>query len=106
MTAPPAAPATKEAGGPGAGGRGMGFGGTVLYAAVFAKDRLLLRRGDKLYCVAAKSFRYSRSSESIQRAIASTPSASGYRCSKSGRLVKFAGYLMPRRLLAMRSRIG
>lgn len=51
--APPTAPVAKE-GGSGAG-RGMGFGGAVLYAAVFTKDRLLLRRGDKLYCVVAKS---------------------------------------------------
>ncbi len=35
-------------------GAGRSFGGSVLYAAVFAKDRLLLRRGDKLYCVASK----------------------------------------------------
>ncbi len=54
VVAPPAAPASKEAGGPGASRGGMGFGGAVLYAAVFAKDRLLLRRGDKLYCVLAK----------------------------------------------------
>lgn len=38
-------------GGPGAGG----FGGPVLYAAVYAKDHLLLRRGDSLYCVVNKA---------------------------------------------------
>lgn len=69
-TAPPATAATKDTkagndkkesdasgrGGSAAGGAsrgGMGFGGAVLYAAVIANDRLLLRRGDKLYCVVA-----------------------------------------------------
>lgn len=45
-------PAPTQAAGEGAG---RSFGGPVLYAAVFTKDRLLLRRGDKLYCVAAKT---------------------------------------------------
>lgn len=47
------APAPAPAAGGEAAGRG-GFGGPVLYAAIFAKDRLLLRRGDKLYCVVKK----------------------------------------------------
>ncbi len=46
-------PAANEAGGQRATGRS--FGGAILYAAVFANDRLLLRRGDKLYCIVAKS---------------------------------------------------
>jgi hypothetical protein len=29
-------------------------GAAVLYAAVYVQDRLLLRRGDVLYCVASK----------------------------------------------------
>lgn len=60
----PAAPATpttpaREGGAPSAGGAGRGgpsFGGPVLYAAVFANNRLLLlRRGDKLFCIVLKS---------------------------------------------------
>ncbi len=31
-----------------------GFGGPVLYAAVYTKDRLLLRRGDMLYCITGR----------------------------------------------------
>lgn len=68
LTAQPVAAATKdggdkkESGGSGRGGStaggasrgGMSFGGAVLYAAVIANDRLLLRRGDKLYCVVHK----------------------------------------------------
>jgi outer membrane protein assembly factor BamB len=51
VTSPPVARDTKESSGAGVGRSGMGFGGPVLYAAVFANNRLLLRRGDKLYCV-------------------------------------------------------
>lgn len=47
VTAPTPKPAAGE-------GAGRSFGGATLYAAVFAKDRLLLRRGDKLYCVVSK----------------------------------------------------
>ena len=36
---------------------GRSFGGSVLYATAFANDRLLLRRGDKLYCVVVSSKR-------------------------------------------------
>ena len=45
--------AAKEVGGQATASRS--FGGAVLYAAVFTKDRLLLRRGDRLYCIVAKS---------------------------------------------------
>lgn len=43
--APPGEKGEKSAAGP--------FGGPVLYAAVYAHDRFLLRRGDVLYCAAA-----------------------------------------------------
>lgn len=53
---PATPPATGERrsggrGGPGAGGGG----GPVLYAAVLSNDRLLLRRGDRLYCIAGNA---------------------------------------------------
>jgi len=46
--------ATWEVAVPEAGARpGGGFGGPVLYAAVYVQDRFLLRRGETLYCIAS-----------------------------------------------------
>lgn len=45
--------ATWEATAAPAEGAARSFGGPVLYAAAYANDRLILRRGDTLYCIAS-----------------------------------------------------